>query len=167
MIHYRALTAEQKLEHRTCFVEFQATADRCKAITSSGTNQNMDDGELDSEGGGQQLGWKTYPHQSTSATWLDTILHSEQDPNNVEASQCTSVAQESSQTPCCDNFSSTASRRVINYEDSSVHEERHMRIVAAKVATFHQIGDGVDPFNVLPLFDHPELNSLYLLRKCW
>jgi hypothetical protein len=35
-----------------------------------------------------------------------------------------------------------------------------------KLARFHHIGDGIDPFVVLPQFQHPQLNALHLTRTC-
>ncbi|CAO2648315.1 Nn.00g075820.m01.CDS01 [Neocucurbitaria sp. VM-36] len=62
--------------------------------------------------------------------------------------------------------SSTASSKVIKYEDSDSHEDLQMRLLVGKLATSYRIGDGVDPFIVLPQFQNPQLNSLYLMRKC-
>lgn len=45
-------------------------------------------------------------------------------------------------------------------------EERILRLFTAKVTTMCQIGDGVDPFRVLPSFRNPEVNSLFLKRHC-
>jgi hypothetical protein len=45
-------------------------------------------------------------------------------------------------------------------------EERILRLFTAQVNTLCNIGDGVDPFFVLPNFKHPEVNSLFLKRHC-
>ncbi|EUC38455.1 hypothetical protein COCCADRAFT_82900 [Bipolaris zeicola 26-R-13] len=45
-------------------------------------------------------------------------------------------------------------------------EERILRLFTAQVTTICNIGDGVDPFFVLPDFKHPEVNSLFLKRHC-
>ncbi|KAF1835243.1 hypothetical protein BDW02DRAFT_496370 [Decorospora gaudefroyi] len=55
---------------------------------------------------------------------------------------------------------------VVEYEYTENQVERQLRIFAAKIATFCQIGDGVDPFVVLPQFQHPELDILFLTRSC-
>ena len=52
---------------------------------------------------------------------------------------------------------------VVDYEYSGSLEEHKMRLLAT---TFSRIGDGVDPFLVLPRFKSPRLNSVFLLRNC-
>ena len=56
--------------------------------------------------------------------------------------------------------------KVVEYEDTDSHEEHVVRMLIRRLARYHQIGDGVDPFVVLPQFQNPELNALVLLRKC-
>lgn len=56
--------------------------------------------------------------------------------------------------------------RVLDYEETDRHEERNVRMLVGKLATFYQLGDGVDPFNALPQFESGELDSLWLMRKC-
>jgi hypothetical protein len=74
-----------------------------------------------------------------------------------------------------DSYSSTALAmrphnksvtRVSDYEDTDTHEEQTIRMMVGKLARYHQIGDGVDPFVVLPQFQSSELDSLYLTRRC-
>lgn len=60
----------------------------------------------------------------------------------------------------------SAAARVIDYEDSDAHDELLLRLLVAKVATAYTIGDGLDPFAVIPQFASPELNSVFLVRKC-
>jgi hypothetical protein len=56
--------------------------------------------------------------------------------------------------------------RVSDYEDTDTHEEQAIRMMVGTLARYHQIGDGVDPFIVLPQFKSSELDSLYLTRRC-
>ncbi|KAF2024728.1 hypothetical protein EK21DRAFT_78108, partial [Setomelanomma holmii] len=56
--------------------------------------------------------------------------------------------------------------KVVHYEESDSHEEAVLRMLVGKLARVYQIGDGVDPFEILPQFEHPELSALYLTRKC-
>ncbi|KAH7089790.1 hypothetical protein FB567DRAFT_521560 [Paraphoma chrysanthemicola] len=69
------------------------------------------------------------------------------------------------------NMSATGARdtktcKVVNYEQTDRHEEAVTRMLVGKLARYHQIGDGIDPFVVLPQFDNPELSALYLTRQC-
>ena len=59
-----------------------------------------------------------------------------------------------------------AARSVLDYNSSDDHEEVQLRILIAKFATVTHIGDGIDPFTVIPQFASPELDSLYLVRNC-
>ncbi|KAF2711079.1 hypothetical protein K504DRAFT_376174 [Pleomassaria siparia CBS 279.74] len=55
---------------------------------------------------------------------------------------------------------------VLDYEDNDEREAQKMRIVIARFAATNYIGDGVDPFTVMPQFSSPELDSMFLVRKC-
>jgi hypothetical protein len=57
-------------------------------------------------------------------------------------------------------------RSVLDFEDCDNHEELQLRLLIAKFASVTHIGDGVDPFAVIPQFASPELDSLFLVRKC-
>ena len=59
-----------------------------------------------------------------------------------------------------------AARSVLDFDSSDEHEEIQLRTLIAKFATVNHIGDGVDPFTVVPQFASPELDSLYLVRNC-
>ena len=59
-----------------------------------------------------------------------------------------------------------AAQHVQYYEDSDNHEERQMRILVATLAKYSPMGDGVDPFSVIPQFKSEELSSIYLVRRC-
>jgi hypothetical protein len=59
-----------------------------------------------------------------------------------------------------------AARSVLDFEDCDDHEELQLRLLIAKFASVTHIGDGVDPFTVIPQFASPELDSLFLVRKC-
>ncbi|KZM25172.1 hypothetical protein ST47_g3671 [Ascochyta rabiei] len=55
---------------------------------------------------------------------------------------------------------------VTNYEESKEHEERQLRTLIYGLATFHSVSGSHDPFDVMPQFQNPQLNSLYLSRTC-
>jgi hypothetical protein len=55
---------------------------------------------------------------------------------------------------------------LVKHEYKDDQEEVKMRILAAKAATFYQIGDGVDPFVMLPQFKSLELDIMFLTRNC-
>lgn len=54
-------------------------------------------------------------------------------------------------------------QKVVEYEYTESQEERKIRLLATN---FSQIGDGFDPFKVLPQFENPSLNSSFILRIC-
>lgn len=54
--------------------------------------------------------------------------------------------------------------RVTDYEQTPSNEEKNMQELLRQLSS--KIGNGVDPFLVLPQFDNPELHSLYLVSKC-
>jgi hypothetical protein len=53
--------------------------------------------------------------------------------------------------------------KVVDYDYTESQQERKIRLLAT---TFCRIGDGVDPFIVLPQFKNDGLNSVFLLRNC-
>jgi hypothetical protein len=55
---------------------------------------------------------------------------------------------------------------LVKHEYKEDQVEVKMRILAAKAATFYQIGDGVDPFVMLPQFKSHELDIMFLTRNC-
>lgn len=57
-------------------------------------------------------------------------------------------------------------KKVLDYDETDGHEKTMMSLIIAKLAKAKPIGDSMDPFSVLPQFKSPELNSLYLTRKC-
>lgn len=65
-----------------------------------------------------------------------------------------------------DKIHTISDSRVVDYEESERHEERQIRTLVVGLATFYNIGGHHDPFNVLPQFRSPHLNSLYLTRQC-
>jgi hypothetical protein len=54
-------------------------------------------------------------------------------------------------------------RKIVEYEYTESQDGSKIRLLAT---TFCQIGDGVDPFRVLPQFENPRLDSVFLLRNC-
>lgn len=61
-----------------------------------------------------------------------------------------------------------ATRDAVEDEPIESQGQRMLRMVVARIEIFTQIGDSVDPFVVLPQFNNPKLDSLYLQRnyKC-
>ncbi|KAF2006209.1 hypothetical protein P154DRAFT_422900 [Amniculicola lignicola CBS 123094] len=59
-----------------------------------------------------------------------------------------------------------AAKRVTDHRECDAQEEVTMRMLIAKLARLTVIGDGVDPFDVLPQYSSPELNSILLVRAC-
>lgn len=60
----------------------------------------------------------------------------------------------------------TAAEKVLQYNEDDDQEATNMRMLGDQIATVNHIGDGVDPFIVMPQFASPELSSVDLVRKC-
>jgi hypothetical protein len=58
------------------------------------------------------------------------------------------------------------SESVTDYDERENAFEAQMRIIVGKIATLSLVGDGVDPFDVIPKFICPDINSIYLMRNC-
>jgi hypothetical protein len=56
-------------------------------------------------------------------------------------------------------------RKTVDYEESEKHETHTYKGLIHQLAAFYQVGNGADPFDALPQFENPELNSLYLTRN--
>jgi hypothetical protein len=56
--------------------------------------------------------------------------------------------------------------RVTGYENTKEHENLTFCILVDKIAQYSQVDYRVDAFTVLPAFDHPDLDSVDLIRKC-
>jgi hypothetical protein len=66
----------------------------------------------------------------------------------------------------------------MRYEDTDAHDAELLSIIAATMKDsaleqgltssqrMHVVGLGMDPFAVIPQFQHPELDSIFLVRKC-
>ena len=64
---------------------------------------------------------------------------------------------------------STYGKRVLSYEDSDAHDAELLDIIAGTVKSsqkLHVTGGGMDPFLVIPQFKNPELNAVFLVRRC-
>lgn len=90
-----------------------------------------------------------------------TSESSDNDPDSPESRvrthSCsrTTVATRSRNTPL----------RVVDYDTTSSHLALVNRMLAQELARHHNIGDGSDPFSVLPQFQNEELNASHLLRN--
>ncbi|KAF2688893.1 hypothetical protein K458DRAFT_385057 [Lentithecium fluviatile CBS 122367] len=69
-------------------------------------------------------------------------------------------------TPPVPMQSSGYGNRVIRYEDTDAHDEELLRIIVATVKSSQRMGNGMDPFVVIPQFKCPELNAVRLVRNC-
>ncbi|ORY15398.1 hypothetical protein BCR34DRAFT_598383 [Clohesyomyces aquaticus] len=57
-------------------------------------------------------------------------------------------------------------QKITEYEETDEHETIVTRILCGKLGSLQNLGDGVDPFSVIPQFENPELDSLFLVRTC-
>lgn len=113
---------------------------------------------------------KQYLYPSTSAAWWATNPDEGfGEPSPRDASQPT-VPTSSRPSRYYRALSAVPlnapATHVTEYEETDDHEETAIRILVAKLATMNIIGDGVDPFSVIPQFASKEIDSLYLVRKC-
>lgn len=100
-----------------------------------------------------------YVYPSTSAAWWVADSKSEW---VVDTEEAETLSHELGYT----GRRSAAGLKVIKYEHSDSHADLQMRLLVGKLATSFRVGDGVDPFGVLPQFRNPELNAVYLIRRC-
>jgi hypothetical protein len=73
---------------------------------------------------------------------------------------------------------SSRDKCVMRYQETEAHDAEFLSIIAATIKDsaldlgltsskkMHVVGIGMDPFAVIPQFRHPELNSVFLVRKC-
>ncbi|KAL6707108.1 hypothetical protein ACN47E_004860 [Coniothyrium glycines] len=106
-------------------------------------------------------------HGSGSAAWLDIVVGADGQPQCEEYELSAILPYRSRFNEQQSNTNADPSLRVLNYEYSDAYEQRHLRMVVDKIAMVAPtIGDGVDPFKCLPPFEHPELDALFLVRRC-
>lgn len=106
-----------------------------------------------------------FNHPETTR-WHDPIGAPEQDDQAYDVNKVITSLRRNSNKQRHQSFPKS-STQVLDYENSYIQEQRHLRMIAAKVARIvPALGDGVDPFDCLPPFEHPELDALVLLRKC-
>jgi len=114
-----------------------------------------------------------YQYDTTTAAWLaahpnDALIDPSFDyPPNTPLLLQSSRYRHALSTI---DHSNPASYKLVAYEDSSEFDEAQFRRLLDKVlhAFFgnRTIGDGVDPFKVLPQFKNPKLKTLFLVRSC-
>jgi hypothetical protein len=106
-----------------------------------------------------------YPH-SSSKPWCAADPSANQDDNARREELWALTSRRQSATQGSQKIFSESSGNVMKYEYNEEEIELQLRIMVAKMATICQIGDGVDPFVVLPRFQNPELDILLLTRNC-
>jgi hypothetical protein len=112
---------------------------------SSASSSHM----LDEPPQGQQI-----PHSPTYLAWWGSVPLSDFEEYGEEQ----------------DAYGDTSSqalilRKTVDYEESEKHETQTYKGLIHQLAAFYQVGNGADPFDALPQFENPELNSLYLTRN--
>lgn len=175
MIQYRYKAEQQKRKTKDTTETIAARpvekAPIAERITPIVTNDHPSEGAPDDLLAHILQGYQEDQHiyPSTSAAWWATY----QDEGFAEPSgfpaqpEDLPPAQPSRYYRALSLISSNVYRNgVTEYEDSDYYEELQMRMLVAKLATLKAIGDGVDPFRVIPQFANPELDSLFLVRKC-
>ncbi|KAF2118770.1 hypothetical protein BDV96DRAFT_487720 [Lophiotrema nucula] len=173
MIQYRYKADQQKRKgkesHEVLPVERLPLAERITpVVTHAEPYQGQESALMHHALSEQQEQEHLYP--STSAAWWGTNPPDEgfgepswfpDSSSHLPALQSSRYRQALAAVPL-----NTAAQKVHDYVESDVHEERQMRILVATLAKYNPIGDGVDPFLVIPQFKSPELSSIYLVRKC-
>jgi hypothetical protein len=112
---------------------------------SSASSSHM----LDEPPQGQQI-----PHSPTYLAWWGSVPLSDYEEYGEEQ----------------DAYGGTSSqalipRKTVDYEESEKHETHTYKGLIHQLTAFYQVGNGADPFDALPQFENPELNSLYLTRN--
>jgi hypothetical protein len=120
--------------------------ERLSLPTSEGSSSSR---MLDEPPQGQQI-----PHSPTYLAWWGSVPVSDYEEYGEEQ----------------DVYDGTSSqaltlRKTVDYEESENHEMQTYKGLIQQLVAFYQVGNGADPFNALPQFENPELNSLYLTRN--
>jgi hypothetical protein len=106
-------------------------------------------------------------YHSTSAAWLAT---NPDDGFGGASLQVQSVPSSPIRSPrylrALSQGPDTGGKKVTDYDESDNHEDTQLHLLLSEWATAWHIGDGVDPFHVMPQFSSPELSSVDLVRKC-
>lgn len=123
--------------------------------------------ETDSSQTSEEYQDQHYLLPSTTDAWWGTKSSVKQDVFDEELERKDSATQVSSyDTRYGKALAIREPPKIIKYEDSDSHEDSQMRMLVGGMARFFNIDDGVDPFVVLPQFKSPELDSVFLMRKC-
>jgi hypothetical protein len=122
--------------------------ERLSLSTSEGSSASSSH-MLDEPPQGQQI-----PHSPTYLAWWGSVPLSDYEEYGEEQ----------------DAYGGTSSqalvlRKTVDYEESEKHETHTYKGLIHQLAAFYQVGNGADPFDALPQFENPELNSLYLTRN--
>lgn len=104
--------------------------------------------------------------QTPDSSWLDVGTNSSQLVDGSSNWQLTATETASYFPQYQTRVQSNSDRPVTDYEESERHEERQLRTLVGGLARFYNIGGAQDPFDVLPQFQNPRLNALYLARTC-
>lgn len=171
MIQYRYKSAEQKRKGSDA-QETRPAETTPPATTAARVTPIMDDSWYHAAHSRLMSQWNEEPEESVYAStseafWSVNPGGSVAEPSSAPASTAIAPARSSRYYEVLRELPlNAAARRVNEYEDSEAHDQLLLRILIAKVATTSSLGDGVDPFTALPQFASPELNSIYLIRKC-
>jgi hypothetical protein len=121
----------------------------CISLSASESSSASSSHMLDEPPQGQQI-----PHSPTYLAWWGSVPLSDFEEYGEEQ----------------DAYGGTSSqdlilRKTVDYEESEKHETQTYKGLIHQLAAFYQVGNGADPFDALPQFENPELNSLYLTRN--
>jgi hypothetical protein len=141
--------------------DFEPTLDNTKLIpddikpdiehlsppTSAGSSSSSH--TLDEPPQGQQI-----PHSPTYLAWWGSAPVSDYEEYGEEQGAYDGILSQA-----------LILRKTVDYEESENHETQTYKGLVQQLVAFYRVGNGADPFDALPQFENPELNSLYLTRN--
>jgi len=119
-------------------------------------------------------------YSTTSEAWWSANAHAESLARErgmpptwrtgIDAAQCTAASGHATFSRYSDALAilpeKTHGGRVISYEPSYAHDQELLDIITATVMGPMRLDKCADPFSVFPQFKHPELNAVFLVRRC-
>lgn len=175
MIQYRYKSSEQKKKKTGKEPKAPGPQEKSPPVAERVTPIMLNDGTYQSAEDVLLSQWEENPPQrlynTTSEAWWSTNgneVETQEDFSWTPPSTTRSLGRSSRYFEALTTIplNAAAARNVTDYEDTEAHDALLLRLLVSHVARKYTIGDGMDPFMVMPKFASPELNSIYLIRKC-
>jgi hypothetical protein len=155
MIQYR-----YKQKRKTNKAQVEAAPEKCERVTPILLNEHAVQSSQDALS--QWVGEPQEPvYRTTSEAWWaaneNATVHTTPDWP-VQTALCRPTSNAS--------LRKKDDHRVNSYEDTDAHDTELLRIIIATVRSSQRMGNGMDPFTTLPQFRDPNLDAIFLVRKC-